>query len=103
MNDGKSSVDNSGKENMIYQLKQIVDTTDSFRNVVACGAIDGLKEFFPDNNNYIGDDIANYLIQNTSCEKDYFKRLVATFVLAKFLTSEKNSYEKSTEFREIHR
>jgi aminopeptidase N len=27
MNDGESSVDNSGKENMIYQLKQIVDTT----------------------------------------------------------------------------
>ena len=53
---------------MIYQLKQIVDTTDSFRNVVACGAIDELKEFFTDNN-YIVDDIANFLIQNTSCEK----------------------------------
>jgi aminopeptidase N len=104
MNDGESSVDNSGKENMIYQLKQIVDTTDSFRNVVACGAIDGLKEFFTDNNNYIVDDIANFLIQNTSCEKDYFKRLVAASALAKFLTSgKKNSDGKSTELREIHR
>lgn len=73
MNDGESSVDNSGKENMIYHLKQIVDKTDSFRNVVACGAIDGLKEFFKDNKNYIVDDIANFLIQNNSCEKDYFE------------------------------
>ena len=104
MNDGESSVDNSGKENMIYQLKQIVNTTDSFRNVVACGAIDGLKEFFTDNNNYIVDDIANFLIQNTSCEKDYFKRLVATSALAKFLTSgKKNSDGNNTELREIHR
>lgn len=104
MNDGESSVDNSGKENMIYQLKQIVDTTDSFRNVVACGAIDGLKEFFTDNNNYIVDDIANFLIQKTRREKDYFKRLVATSDLAKFLTSgKKNSDGKNTELREIHR
>jgi aminopeptidase N len=89
---------------MIYQLKQIVDTTDSFRNVVACGAIDGLKEFFTDNNNYIVDDIPNFLIQNTSCEKDYFKRLVAASALSKFLTSgKKNSDGKSTELREIHR
>jgi hypothetical protein len=73
MNDGESSVDNSGKENMIYQLKHIVDTTDSFRNVVACGAIDKLKEFFKDNKNYIVDDIANFLIQNITCEKDYFE------------------------------
>ncbi|CAN5182680.1 hypothetical protein BH18THE2_BH18THE2_14890 [soil metagenome] len=104
MNDGESSVDNSGKQNMIHQLKQIVDTTDSFRNVVACGAIDGLKEFFTDNNNYIVDDIANFLTQNTSCEKDYFKRLVATSALSKFLTSGKKSSDgKNTELREIHR
>lgn len=104
MNDGESSVDNSGKQNMIHQLKQIVDTTNSFRNVVACGAIDGLKEFFIDNNNYIGDDIANFLIQNTSFEKDYFKRLVATSALAKFLTSGKKNIDgKNTELREIHR
>ena len=46
-------------------MKKIVKTSTSFRNVVANGAIDGLKEFSKDKDTDIVVDIANFLIENT--------------------------------------
>ncbi len=76
------------KEKTISQLKDIVKTSKSFRNVIANGAIDGLKELSKDKNTDTVVDIANFLIENTNSQNEYFKRL-ATSALSKFLVPRK--------------
>jgi aminopeptidase N len=86
-----SSLDNIRKEKVISLLKEIVKISESFRNVIATGAIDGLKEFSKDNNKDIVVDIANFLIENTNSNNEYFKRLAATSALSKFLRTAKDN------------
>ena len=76
----------------------------SFRNVIANGAIDGLKEFSKDKDKDIVVDIANFLIENTNSNNEYFKRLAATSALSKFLrTSKDNDDEKNTKLEEMNK
>ena len=86
-----SSPDNIKKEKIISLLKENVKISESFRNVIASGAIDGLKEFSKDNDKDIVVDIANFLIVNTDSNNEYFKRLSATSALSKFLRTAKNN------------
>jgi aminopeptidase N len=81
--------ENSKKMEMIDKLKNLVDTTKTFQNLLAQGAINGLKEFSKDKNmNVIGlDKIANFLIGRTMEEIEYNIRLVATSALGKFLVT----------------
>ena len=75
----------------------------SFRNVIANGAIDGLKEFSKDNNKDIVVDIANFLIENTNSNNEYFKRLAATSALSKFQRTTKDTDdEKHTKLEEMN-
>jgi aminopeptidase N len=76
---------------IVSQLKEIVKTSQSFRSVIATGAIEGLKELSKDKDKDIIADIANFLIENTYPKNDYFKRLVATSALSKFLRTTKDS------------
>jgi hypothetical protein len=65
---GKSSkhiLDKAKKEKMISLLKNIVETTDTFRNVPARWAINGLKEFFKDNDKHIISEVASFLIDKS--------------------------------------
>jgi aminopeptidase N len=86
-----SSLDNAEKEKMIFQLKDIAKTSESFRNVIATGAIEGLKELSKDKNRDTVADIANFLIENTNSKSEYFKRLAATSALSKFLLLRKDN------------
>lgn len=73
------------KENIISMLKNLVDSTNTFQNVVATGALEGLKEFSTDKEQDIYLDIAKFFIENTNQSKDYFIRAKATSGLGKFL------------------
>jgi aminopeptidase N len=88
-----SDPDNIKKERIISLLKENVKISESFRNVIASGAIDGLKEFSKDNDKDIVVDIANFLIVNTNFNNEYFKRLAATSALSKFLCAAKNNHD----------
>src|SRR5215217_6821852 len=98
-----SSLDNMKKEKIIALLKETVILSKSFRNVIANGAIDGLKEFSKDIDKDMVVDIANFLIENTNSNNEYFKRLSATSALSKFLhTAKDNDDEKNTKLEEMN-
>jgi aminopeptidase N len=86
-----SSSDNAAKVRIITQLKDIVNLSYSFRNVITTGAIEGLKELSKDKNRDILVDIANFLIKATSSQNEYFKRLAATSALSKFVYPRKSN------------
>jgi aminopeptidase N len=92
-----SSLDNIKKEKIISLLKEIVIISKSFRNVIANGAIDGLKEFSKDKDKDIVVDIANFLIHNTNSNNEYFKRLASTSALSKFLRTIKDNDDEKLE------
>ena len=62
---GKHILDKNKKEKIISLLKNIAETTDTFRNVPARWAINGLKEFFKDDNKHITSEVASFLIDKT--------------------------------------
>ena len=69
---GKSSkhlLDKSRKEEMISILRNVAETTDTFRNIPARWAIDGLKEFFKDDDKQIVSQVATFLINKSSVRK----------------------------------
>jgi aminopeptidase N len=88
------SLDSIKKEKIISLLKETVILSKSFRNVIANGAIDGLKEFSKDKDKDIVVDIANFLTENTNSNNEYFKRLAATSALSKFLRTTKDNDDK---------
>ncbi|MFZ0896985.1 MAG: M1 family aminopeptidase, partial [Candidatus Nitrosopolaris sp.] len=93
---GKSSKNASSstkKEKIIPLLKTAVKKTSSFQNVIAAGAIDGLKELSKDKDDDVIVEIANFLIENSHYNEDYSIRLAATSALGKFLhtTNDENS------------
>jgi aminopeptidase N len=85
---GKSSkhiLDKRKKEEMISILKKIAETTDSFRNVPARWAINGLKEFFKDDDKHIPSQVASFLVDKTKYGNHDLVRWTATPALGKFL------------------
>jgi aminopeptidase N len=85
-----SSSENSKKKMEIVNiLKNLVDDTKTFQNLLAQGAINGLMEFSKDN--YMSvvdiDKIATFLIEKTSDENEYYIRLTSTSALGKFLVT----------------
>jgi aminopeptidase N len=94
-----SSSSPSDKKNrvVIPLLKNLALSTNTFQNVVATGAIDGLKELsYKDGDEAAVSDIADFLIENTGDEKDYFIRSKATSALGKFLCNNNNNRKKNT-------
>ena len=85
-----SSSENSKKKMEIVNiLKNLVDDTKTFQNLLAQGAINGLMEFSKDN--YMSvvdiDKIATFLIEKTGDENEYYIRLTSTSALGKFLVT----------------
>ena len=74
---------------IIGKLKELVGSTNTFQNLLAQGAIDGLKEFSKDK--YIHpaevDKIADFLLGKSADENEYFIKLTATSALGKFLNT----------------
>lgn len=90
---GKSCKKGSGqeKERVSLILQEIINNSDSFQNVIATGALDGLAELCSGINHHdnkkIYLEVANFLLQNTSASKDYFIRAKSSKLLGKFLTN----------------
>ena len=85
---GKSSkhlLDKSRKEEMISILRDVAETTDTFRNIPARWAIDGLKEFFKDDDKQIVSQVATFLINKSVYGNHDLVRRAATPALGKFL------------------
>ncbi|MGB8034760.1 MAG: M1 family aminopeptidase, partial [Nitrososphaeraceae archaeon] len=78
---------NSRKTEIIDKLKDLVETTKTFQNLLAQGAINGLKEFSKDKNIDIVNDIAYFLIEKSEEKNEYYIRSAATSALGKFLVS----------------
>ncbi|HEU5121029.1 MAG TPA: hypothetical protein VFT71_08570, partial [Candidatus Nitrosocosmicus sp.] len=80
------------KKRILFLLKEIINTSNSFQSVVATGALDGLSELssdknYDDDNNEIYLEVASFLLQNTSITKDYFIRAKSARLLGKFLAN----------------
>lgn len=91
---GKSSKNSSlniKRDRIIPLLMKLVNANKTFQNVVATGAINGLKEFSIDNDKGIIIDIADFLIENTKHNKEYFIRTTAVTALGKFLNTKNNN------------
>jgi aminopeptidase N len=72
------------REEVISLLKEKAKTTNTFQNVLARGAIDGLKEYSSDANEEIVEGIANFLIDMSNSYHTLIRNS-ATSALAKFL------------------
>ncbi|MGH9987906.1 MAG: HEAT repeat domain-containing protein, partial [Nitrososphaeraceae archaeon] len=88
------------KSKIIPLLKRLVETTGTFQNVLATGAIDGLKVLYNDIDKDIIINVADFLIENTLSTRDYFIRLSATSALGKFLSTK--SLEKDLRIDETN-
>jgi aminopeptidase N len=80
--------DTQKKETIIRKLKEIVTAPSTFQNVVAQGAINGLKEFCKHDDAKIVVDVANFMMEKTSNDNEYFTRVSATAALGKFLKTD---------------
>jgi len=78
------------KLEIVQLLINLVNNSKTFQNLLAQGAINGLKEFSKDKNIEFTDvkKIINFLIEKTAQKNDYFIRFTATSALGKFLSTE---------------
>lgn len=81
------------KQRVISKLKNLVESSYSFQNILATGALEGLKEFSKEKDVDIYLEVVNFFLENTSQSKEYFVRAKATAGLGKFL---KNNFEPSS-------
>jgi aminopeptidase N len=72
------------KKNIIFILKEKAKTTNTFQNVLARGAIDGLKEFWNDIDEEIVAEIADFLIEMSKSYHTLVRNTAASS-LGKFL------------------
>ena len=81
--------ENQRKMEIVHKLINLVDNTKTFQNLLAQGAINGLKEFPKDENMNTKnvDEIANFLIEKTGDKNEYYIRSTATSALGKFLVT----------------
>lgn len=77
--------DKQKTETIVRTLEEIITGPPTFQNIVAQGAINGLREFYKCDDAKIMVDVANFLMEKTSYDNEYFIRVAATAVLGKFL------------------
>lgn len=78
--DAATAIGKSKRRDVIPMLKQLSDTTNTFQNIVAQGAIAGLKEFQGDG------EISSFLIAKSQYGNHHRVREAATFALSKFVS-----------------
>jgi aminopeptidase N len=91
----KHVLDKSKKQEIISILKNVAERTDTFRNIPARWAIDGLKHFYKDDDKQIVSEIANFLIDKTKHGSHDLVRRAATPVLGKFLLDKDKKFNFS--------
>ena len=70
---------------MIQLLEDLSNTTSTFQNLLARGAIDGLKEFSKDEDEQIVKEVADIIVNKSNYGNEYLLRRTATSALGKFL------------------
>ncbi len=78
------SSDNQKKKGAIQLLKDLTNTTTTFQNLLARGAIDGLREFSKDIDKQIV-EVADIIVNKSNYGNEYWMRRTATSALGKFL------------------
>ncbi len=99
---GKSSRNSSSKiktQRIIPTLMKLINHDNTFQNIVATGAINGLKELSNDINKNIVTGIAEFLVNHTEDNNKYFIRSTATSALGKFLYLKDNN-KNSNDFNQ---
>jgi len=88
--------ENQRKMEIVQMLINLVNTSKTFQNLLAQGAINGLKEFSKDKYMDVTDvvKIANFLIEKTTQKNEYFIRLTSTAALGKFLSTKNDETNK---------
>ncbi|HEY7081885.1 MAG TPA: M1 family metallopeptidase [Nitrososphaeraceae archaeon] len=81
----KHILDKTKKQEIISILKNVAERTDTFRNIPARWAIDGLKHLFKDDDKQIISEIMIFLIDKTKHGNHDLVRRAATPALGKFL------------------
>ena len=74
--------------------KSAAGTNNTFQNIFAQVAINGLKEFQNDPDDQIVENISKFLIDKIDKDEDYFKRAAAASALGKFLLSKDKKWDK---------
>jgi hypothetical protein len=89
---GKSTKNSSRNEKgrIIEKLKLAAGTNNTFQNILAQGAINGLKEFWNDPDDQDVENISKFLIDKIDKDEDYFKRAAAA-LKPQIRTSETNT------------
>lgn len=82
-----SAVPIQTKKKIISQLKDIIETSNTFQSVFATGALEGIKEFYEEKDEEIYLQCIQILLDSTKESKDYFVISKATVCLGKFLRS----------------
>ena len=84
------------KLEIVQILMDLVNNSKTFQNLLAQGAINGLKEFSKDKNIEFTniEKITKFLIKKTGQKNDYFIRFTATSALGKFLSTENDKTNK---------
>ena len=80
--------DKQKTETIVRKLEEIITGPPTFQNIVAQGAINGLREFYKCDDAKIIVDVANFLMEKTSHDNEYFIRVSATAALGKFLKTD---------------
>jgi hypothetical protein len=80
--------DKQKTDTIVRTLEEIITNPPTFQNIVAQGAINGLRELNKCDDAKIVVDIANFLMEKTSHDNEYFIRVSATAALGKFLKTD---------------
>jgi aminopeptidase N len=99
---GLSSLKFSSKEklNVINKLEEIVNKSNSFRQLISGGAISGLQEFYKDSDPNIVTKVGSFLLSKSDEINNYYIRLSAITALGKFLFTKE--YQSNNSIRELN-
>jgi aminopeptidase N len=99
---GLSSLKLSSKEklNIINKLEEIVNKSNSFRQLISGGAISGLQEFYKDPDPNIITKVGSFLLTKSDESNNYFIRLSAISALGKFLYTKE--HQENNSIRELN-
>ena len=78
--------DNQKKKEMIQLLEDLTNTTTTFQNLLARGAIDGLKEFSKDEDEQIVKEVADIIVNKSNYGNEYLLKTYSHFCFGEIFT-----------------
>ncbi len=90
----KNIKDEQKRKEIVERLTFLSNDNNTFRNVLARGALNGLTEFSKDDREDITNTIEKIMVEMSKYGSDYFKRLAAIPALSKFLRTKNKERSK---------